>query len=83
MTYSIPLLIGESVVTAPFSWPFVLLAFLFLCSLIGGVYALKSNERIKREEQITKRDAIQKVSEGKLSVEDADKLVNPKKRWFN
>ncbi|MCH2139368.1 MAG: hypothetical protein MK074_10015 [Phycisphaerales bacterium] len=81
MTYSIPLLIAANPLQLQWSWVF--LAFLILCSLIGGVYALKSNERIKREEQITKRDAIQKVSEGKLSVEDADKLVNPKKRWFD
>ena len=81
MTYSIPLLIAANPLQLQWSWVF--LAFLILCSLIGGVYALKSNERIKREEQITKRDAIQQVSEGKLSVEDADKLVNPKKRWFD
>ena len=80
MTYSIPLHIAST----PFlQWAWVFLAFFVLCSLIGAVYAIKSNERIKREEQITKRDAIQKVSEGKLSVEDADKLVNPKKRWFD
>ena len=53
-----------------------------VCLLIGSVYAIKSNERIKREEQITRREAIQRVSEGTLTVEDADKLVNPKKRWF-
>lgn len=81
MTYSIPLLIAANPLQLQWSWVF--LAFLILCSLIGGVYAIKSNERIKREEQITKRDAIQQVSEGKLSVEDADKLVNPKKRWFD
>lgn len=60
-----------------------LLMLVTVCALIAGIYGIKSSERVKREEQITRRDAIKQVSEGNLSVEDADKLINPKKRWFD
>ena len=49
---------------------------------IAGIYIIKSGERSKREEEITKREALKHVSEGKMSLEDAEKLINPKKHWW-
>ena len=49
---------------------------------IAGIYSIKSGERKKREEEITKREALKHVSEGKLSLEDAEKMINPKKPWW-
>ena len=49
---------------------------------IAGIYSIKSGERKKREEEITKREALKHVSEGKMSLEDAEKLINPKKPWW-
>ena len=49
---------------------------------IVGIYSIKSGERSKREVEITKREALKHVSEGKMSLEDAEKLINPKKPWW-
>lgn len=52
--------------------------------LIVGIFSIKSNERIKFEEERTKQKTIEAVSEGKLSVEDAERLLKPqKKSWWN
>ena len=62
-----------------------LMAFLVILAtglVIGGIHAIKSGERSKREEEITKREALKHVSEGKMSLEDAEKLINPKKPWW-
>ena len=49
-----------------------------------GVMRHPSNQRIKFEEERTKQKTIEAVSEGKLSMEDAEKLLSPKKKaWWN
>ena len=53
-------------------------------SLIAGICSIKSSERIKFEQERTRQKAIEAVSEGKLSMEDAEKLLKPqKKAWWN
>ena len=53
-------------------------------AIIAGIYSMKSNQRIKFEEERTKQKTIEAVSEGKLSMEDAEKLLSPKKKaWWN
>ena len=50
---------------------------------IGAIYSIKSNERIKFEKERTKQKAIEAVSEGKLSMDDAEKLFKQeKKTWW-
>ena len=54
-----------------------------MVGLIGGIYSIKSNERIKFEEERTKQKTIEAVSEGKLSIDDAEKLLKrEKKAWW-
>ena len=54
-----------------------------LAGLILTAYNIKSNERIKFEEERTRQKTIEAVSEGKLSVEDAEKLLTPRKKaWW-
>ena len=47
---------------------------------IGAIYSIKSNERVKLEEERTKQKTIEAVSEGKLSMEDAEKLLKREKK---
>ena len=50
---------------------------------IAAIYSIKSNERIRFEEERTKQKTIEAVSEGKLSMEDAEKLLKPEKKpWW-
>ena len=54
-----------------------------LAGIIATVYNIKSNERIKFEEERTKQKTIEAVSEGKLSMDDAEKLLKPEKKpWW-
>ena len=43
---------------------------------------LEKQSKVRREVEITKREALKHVSEGKMSLEDAEKLINPKKPWW-
>ena len=53
-------------------------------AIIAGIYSMKSNERINFEKERTKQKTIEAVSEGKLSMEDAEKLLKPEKKpWWN
>ena len=76
------------IVLAESSWTSInyLIGFLVvvtLAGIIGTIYSIKSNERIKFEEERTKQKTIEAVSEGKLSVEDAEKLLTPRKKaWW-
>ena len=59
------------------------LVVMMVCLLIGAIYGIKSSTRVKFEEERTKQKTIEAVSEGKLSMEDAEKLLNPKKKaWW-
>ena len=62
----------------------VFLSLLVIGATVGAIYWMKVVARTKSEEELTKREAIQKVAEGTLSVEDAERLTNPKKKkgWF-
>ena len=75
------------VANAPYGMTIVLGVFLSLLVIgaaVGAIYSIKMAARTKSEEELTKREAIQKVAEGTLSVEDAERLINPKKKkgWF-
>lgn len=75
------------VANAPYGMTIVLGVFLSLVVIgatVGAIYWIKMAARTKSEEELTKREAIQKVAEGTLSVEDAERLTNPKKKkgWF-
>ena len=51
--------------------------------VFGAIYSIKSNERIKIEEERTRQKTIEGVSEGKLSMDDAEKLLKgEKKTWW-
>ena len=60
----------------------VFLIVVVICGAIVSLFAIKSGERVKREEQVTRQKVVEAVSEGKLSMEDAEKLTNPKKPWW-
>ena len=71
------------VANAPYGMTIVLGVFLSLLVIgatVGAIYSIKMAARTKSEEELTKREAIQKVAEGTLSVEDAERLINPKKK---
>ena len=60
-----------------------LLGLILVAALIGASYSMKSNERIKFEQERTKQKTIEAVSEGKLSIDDAEKLLKrEKKAWW-
>ena len=62
---------------------FILLGLIMVAALIGAIYSMKSNERIKFEQERTKQKTIEAVSEGKLSIDDAEKLLKrEKKAWW-
>ena len=61
----------------------VFLIVMVICGAIVSLFAIKSGERVKREEQVTRQKVVEAVSEGKLSMEDAEKLLKPEKKpWW-
>ena len=69
--------------TSVLMWLILVIGLIAVGATIGAIYSMKSNERIKIEEERTRQKAIEAVSEGKLSMDDAEKLLKrEKKSWW-
>ena len=69
--------------TSVLMWLILVIGLVAVGGTIGVIYSMKSNERIRFEEERTRQKTIEAVSEGKLSIGDAEKLLKrEKKTWW-
>ena len=75
------IMLADSTLTITYlKYMLVFMCVLVVSMIIVGIYNIKSNERTKVEEERTRQKTIEAVSEGKLSMDDAERLLKREKQ---